>query len=162
MLPKRCCTRKYTSKFYSTSVNVVMYFFLNAWLVLYLGSASSMLANRLSYFFNLHGESVTIDCACSSSLMAVQLGARSIVTGASKMALCGGVNTVLSPSTFVSLSKANMASAKGQCHSFSVEADGYARSEGCGVVLLKNLQQVCNSSHSLRAHVNVLTNQGRL
>ena len=65
------------------------------------------------------------------------------------MSLCGGVNVILSPNTFVSLSKAHMASEAGQCHAFSERADGYARSEGCGIVLLKSLEQVghCPAPH---------------
>ena len=65
-----------------------------------------------------------------------------LVAGHCVMALCGGVNVILSPNPFISLSKAGMASERGQSHTFSELADGYARSEGCGVVLLKSLQQV--------------------
>ena len=64
------------------------------------------------------------------------------MTGQCDMALCGGVNVILSPNQFISLSKAGMASEAGQCHTFSDRADGYARSEGCGIVLLKSLTQV--------------------
>ena len=59
------------------------------------------------------------------------------------MAVCGGVSCILLPSMFVALSKARMASEKGQCHTYSEEADGYVRSEGCGIVILKSIEKVC-------------------
>ena len=58
------------------------------------------------------------------------------------MAICGGVGCIISPTAFISLSKARMASETGQCQTYTENADGYARSEGCGVVILKNLKQV--------------------
>lgn len=58
------------------------------------------------------------------------------------MAICGGVNNLLLPDVFVHLSKANMISPTGLCHTFSDKADGYTRSEGCGVVFLKRLKDV--------------------
>ena len=57
-------------------------------------------------------------------------------------AICGGVNLVLDPALFFSLSKARMVSPTGQCHAFSANADGYARGEGCGIVILKKHKQV--------------------
>ena len=58
------------------------------------------------------------------------------------MAIAGGVTVILSPNTFISLSKASMATERGQSATFSDQADGYVRSEGCGVVILKNLSKV--------------------
>ena len=58
------------------------------------------------------------------------------------MAICGGVACILSPLAFIALSKANMASEKGQCHTYTENADGYVRSEGCGMMILKNFQKV--------------------
>ena len=58
------------------------------------------------------------------------------------MVVCGGVNVILTPSIFIQLSKARMLSKTGQCHTFSSKADGYARGEGCGIVLLKRLSDV--------------------
>lgn len=62
--------------------------------------------------------------------------------GDSNLALCGGVNIILSPTPPIALAKARMASRKGQSHAFSNDADGYTRGEGCGVVILKNAEQV--------------------
>ena len=61
------------------------------------------------------------------------------------MALCGGVNVILSPLPMAPLSKAGMSSVTGQCHTFSDKADGYLRGEGCGVVVIKKLDQVLSS-----------------
>ena len=63
-------------------------------------------------------------------------------TGDCNMAVCGGVNAVLTPTIFIQLSRARMASQIGQCQAFSADADGYARGEGCGIVLLKRLSDV--------------------
>ena len=58
------------------------------------------------------------------------------------MAICGGVSCVFNPETFISLSKAHMASPTGKCQAFSKHADGYARGEGCGIVIIKKLGKV--------------------
>ena len=58
------------------------------------------------------------------------------------MSIVGGVNVILSPTPMVNLCRAKMASRRGLCQTFCDEADGYVRSEGCGVIVLKNLQQV--------------------
>ena len=65
-----------------------------------------------------------------------------LCAGESDMAICGGVACILSPTTFIALSKARMASEKGQCHTYTENADGYVRSEGCGMMILKNFQKV--------------------
>ena len=83
-----------------------------------------------------------------------------LVSGESIMSVVGGVNVVLSPSPMVNLCRAGMASAIGQCQTFSESADGYVRSEGCGVMILKNLKQVKNFTHtSSNAHCKVSQTQ---
>lgn len=62
--------------------------------------------------------------------------------GDCEAAICGGVNCIIDPRTFVSLSKAKMISPDGISKPFSKKADGYGRGEGCGVVFLKPLQKV--------------------
>ncbi len=103
------------------------------------GSALSIAANRISYAFGLQGPSMAIDTACSSSLVAVHLACRSLANGESKLALAGGVNLVLSPEYGEIFSQANMLSPSGRCHTFSEQADGYVRGEGCAMVMLKLL-----------------------
>ena len=104
------------------------------------GSAGSIAANRLSYFFDLRGPSLAIDTACSSSLVAVHLACRSIASGECDRALVGGVNLMLLPSITVGFSKGGFMSPDGRCRSFDAGANGIVRSEGAGVVMLKPLK----------------------
>ncbi len=106
-----------------------------------MGSSRTSAANRLSYFFNLKGPSVTIDTACSSSLVGVHLACQSIWSGESELGLAGGVNLILRPESSIMMSKGNFLSPDGYCKSFDSRANGYVRSEGCGMVLLKPLSK---------------------
>jgi acyl transferase domain-containing protein/SAM-dependent methyltransferase len=103
------------------------------------GSSHSVAAGRLSYWLGLQGPSLAIDTACSSSLVAVHLACQSLRSGECRLALAGGVNLVLRPEIGVSLSKARMMAADGRCKAFDAAADGFVRSEGCGIVVLKRL-----------------------
>ncbi len=100
-----------------------------------------MLANRVSYVFNLHGPSESIDTACSSSLVAVHRAVESIRQGSCEMALVGGVNVIANPYLLIAASKAGMLSEDGRCRTFDKSANGYGRGEGVGVVLLKPLER---------------------
>jgi acyl transferase domain-containing protein/2-polyprenyl-3-methyl-5-hydroxy-6-metoxy-1,4-benzoquinol methylase len=95
--------------------------------------------NRMSYFLNLHGPSEPVDTACSSSLVAIHRGVNAIESGACTMAIVGGVNTLISPELHLSVSKAGMLSPDGRCKAFSAQANGYVRSEGVGMLVLKRL-----------------------
>jgi len=103
------------------------------------GSALAVAAGRLSYTLGLEGPSLVVDTACSSSLLAVHLACQSLRQGESTLALAGGVNLLLCPETSVLISKMRALSGRGRCATFDAEADGYVRSEGCGVVVLKTL-----------------------
>src|SRR5690606_13472014 len=105
------------------------------------GNATSMVANRLSYLMDWHGPSLSIDTACSSSLVALHEACESLRAGECSMALAGGVNLVLDPAVTAGLASAGMMAADGRCKTFSELADGYGRGEGCGVLLLKPLDQ---------------------
>ena len=105
------------------------------------GSAVSNAANRISYIFDLHGPSFAVDTACSSSLVAVHEACVSLWRGESNLAIAGGINALLTASGFIGFSKAHMLSPRGRCHAFDASGDGYVRSEGGGVVLLKPLAQ---------------------
>ncbi|GAA2637411.1 SDR family NAD(P)-dependent oxidoreductase [Actinomadura fulvescens] len=104
------------------------------------GMAMCNLANRISYFFDLHGPSHTVDTACSSSLLAVHQACSLLRSGRSPVALAGGVNVLLSPYPYVGFSQASMLSPTGRCRPFSARADGYVRAEGAAVVVLKPLR----------------------
>ncbi|WP_437760883.1 SDR family NAD(P)-dependent oxidoreductase [Sorangium sp. So ce1389] len=101
-----------------------------------LGSAA---AGRVSYALGLQGPAMVVDTACSSSLVAVHLACRSLLLGECDLALAGGVNILLSPNGGVLLSRSRALAADGRCKTFDASADGYVRSEGCGVVVLKRL-----------------------
>jgi myxalamid-type polyketide synthase MxaB len=103
------------------------------------GNTGCIAANRLSYFFDLKGPSFTVDTACSSSLVAVHLACESIWRGESSSALAGGVQALIQPGIQTMFCKAGLLSPEGRCKSFDASANGYVRSEGAGVVLLKPL-----------------------
>ena len=103
------------------------------------GGAMSIIANRVSYAFDFRGPSVTVDTACSSSLVAVHLACQSLRSGESDVALAAGVNVLLTPAPTRSFDVAQAMSRSGGCHSFDASADGFVRSEGAGVVVLKRL-----------------------
>jgi acyl transferase domain-containing protein/NADPH:quinone reductase-like Zn-dependent oxidoreductase/SAM-dependent methyltransferase/acyl carrier protein len=103
------------------------------------GIAHSVLSGRLSYLLGLQGPSITIDTACSSSLVAVHQAIQSLRRGETRLAIAGGVNLMLSPEIFIALSRAHMLSPDGRCKAFDASADGFARAEGCGTVVLKSL-----------------------
>nr|AAF62883.1 epoD [Sorangium cellulosum] len=103
------------------------------------GNMLSVAAGRLSFFLGLHGPTLAVDTACSSSLVALHLGCQSLRRGECDQALVGGVNMLLSPKTFALLSRMHALSPGGRCKTFSADADGYARAEGCAVVVLKRL-----------------------
>src|SRR5690606_5436797 len=105
------------------------------------GNTSSVAANRLSYFFDLHGPSMAVDTACSSSLVAIHQACRAIVTGETSLAIAGGISLHLHPYGFITFSKASMLSPDGRCKAFDASGNGYVRSEGGGLFLLKNYDQ---------------------
>jgi len=102
------------------------------------GNTASIAANRLSYFYDLRGPSMAIDTACSSSVVAFHQACRSILSGESEQALAGGVSLHLHPYGFITFSKASMLSPRGRCRVFDASGDGYVRSEGGGLFLLKD------------------------
>ncbi|MGW5747476.1 beta-ketoacyl synthase N-terminal-like domain-containing protein [Amycolatopsis sp. NPDC003861] len=103
------------------------------------GAAGSIAANRLSYVYDLRGPSMAVDTACSSSLVAVHHAVRALRDGDADLALAAGVNLMLLPGPTAAFAAAGLLAEDGRCKTFSAAADGIARSEGCGVVVLKRL-----------------------
>ena len=115
------------------------------------GTTMSITANRLSYLLDLQGPSMAIDSACSSSLVTVHLACQSLRSGESNLCLAGGINLILSPDSTISSAKTRLLSVEGRCKSFDAEADGYARGEGCGVVVLKRLSDAVKQNDNILA-----------
>ncbi len=103
------------------------------------GDASSILAARIAYFLDLQGPCVSIDTACSSSLVAIASACDSLVSGASDLALAGGVYVMAGPDMHIKTCQGGMLSPEGRCFSFDHRADGFALGEGVGAILLKRL-----------------------
>src|SRR5215211_3689676 len=100
----------------------------------------TMLSNRLSYVLDLRGPSMTIDTACSSSMVAIHEAAQAVARGECESALAVGVNVMLHPETTISMCKGRLLAPDGRCKSFDAAADGYGRGEGAGVVALKPVE----------------------
>jgi len=101
------------------------------------GSVASVASGRLSFTFGFKGPSVSIDTACSASLVAVHLGSGALHRGQCTSAVAAGANLILSPGKYFALTSASMLSLSGQCRPLDASADGYARGEAVVVVLLQ-------------------------
>ena len=101
------------------------------------GTNNGVAANRISYFLGAHGPSFAVDSACSSSLTAVHLACRSLRDGECSLALAGAANVLLLPEVTSSLAAGGLIAADGRCKSFGAGADGFVRSEGGGMLVLK-------------------------
>lgn len=112
-------------------------------------NAPSVLASRISYYLNLRGASFSLDAACSSSFMAIDMACESISKGKIDMALVGGVNVLSTPYAHIVLSKANMLSKSSQCKSFDEDADGFVLGEAVGAVLLKSLDAALKDNDNI-------------
>ena len=105
------------------------------------GVHNGLLAARISYFLDLKGPNLAINTSCSSGLVAVHQAIHSLRSGESDVALAGGVNLLLTPGTYLSLSELSMLSENGRCSAFDMNADGIVPGEAVGVVVLKPLNQ---------------------
>lgn len=119
----------------------------------YTGLASAMASGRVAYALNLHGPALTVDTACSSGLLTVHMACRSLDGGESDLALAGGCMVILQPETTVWASGQGMMSPTGRCRAFDEAADGFVRSEGCAVVLLKRLPDALRDGDRILAVV---------
>ena len=103
------------------------------------GNALNAISGRVAFALGLEGPAVAVDTACSSALVAVHQACQALHSGDCDLALAGGVNVLLSPVTVIAASRARMLSPVGRCKTFDASADGYVRSEGCGILVLKRL-----------------------
>lgn len=125
------------------------------------GTSKTLLANRISYYFDWHGPSEVVDTACSSSLVALHRAVEALKNNECEMAIVGGINIIIDPLPHVSLEKVGMLSKDGKCKTFSSTADGYGRGEGYGLLLLKKEKDAINDNDNIYAKVaSTITNHG--
>ena len=128
-----------------------------------LGSGRYAASGRLSYVLDMRGPSVTLDTACSSSLAAVHLATKSVQSGESDLAVAGGVNVILQPHITIAYSQSRMMAPDGRCKFGDASADGYVRSEGAGIVVLKRLDRALADGDRVYAVIrgSAISNDGR-
>src|SRR5262249_44983239 len=126
------------------------------------GSGRYAASGRISYALGLRGPSLTLDTACSSSLAAIHLAVRSIRSGESGLALVGGSNLILQPHITIAYSQSRMMAPDGRCKFGDASGDGYVRSEGVAVVVLKPLNRALADGDRIYAVVagSALNNDG--
>nr|WP_051645584.1 type I polyketide synthase [Corynebacterium vitaeruminis] len=115
------------------------------------GTASSIIANRVSYAFDFRGPSVNVDTACSSSLVSTHQAARALREGAADVAIAGGVNILASPFVSTAFGELGVFSPTGKIHAFSDDADGFVRSDGAGVLVLKRVDDAVRDGDNILA-----------
>lgn len=115
------------------------------------GTGTTLLSNRLSWFFDLRGPSLTINTACSSSMVALHEACESLRRGESDMALVASANVILCPDMFTYLGMQNFLSTSGKCKSFDATGDGYGRGEGIAALVLKRVPTAVEEKSLIRA-----------
>jgi acyl transferase domain-containing protein/acyl carrier protein len=121
------------------------------------GNEASFAAGRLAYALGVQGPAIGLNTACSTSLVTTHLACQALRAGECELALAGGVNLMLSPETTVQLSALSALSPNGRCRTFDADADGYARGEGCGVLVLKRLSDAVRDGDPILAVIRAST-----
>ncbi|MDT5069989.1 MAG: hypothetical protein QOK02_6144 [Mycobacterium sp.] len=116
-----------------------------------IGTSNAAAAGRISYRLGLQGPAVAVDTACSSSLVAIHQACQALRLGECDLALAGGANVLLTPATMITFSHAHMLAPDGRCKTFDAAADGYVRGEGCGVIVIKRLEDAIADGDRIRA-----------
>ncbi|WP_160138416.1 type I polyketide synthase [Chryseobacterium sp. c4a] len=126
------------------------------------GIGQNFITAHLAHIYNFKGPNMVIDTACSSSLTAIHQAAASILSGESEIALAGGVDILLDEGLFVGLSNAKILSPDGRCKTFDADANGIGIGEGCGVLVLKSLEQAITDNQKIYALIDssVINNDG--
>ncbi|PYH45916.1 type I polyketide synthase [Aspergillus saccharolyticus JOP 1030-1] len=127
------------------------------------GSEVSMISGRVSWFYDLKGPSLTIETACSSSMVALHLAARSLHAQESDMAIVSGANVYSSPHHVLAFSYSGFLGAEGKCFTFDHRANGYSRGEGVGTLIVKDLEKALSDGDTIRSVIlaTALDHDGR-
>ncbi|KAL4893541.1 hypothetical protein BDV59DRAFT_207648 [Aspergillus ambiguus] len=115
------------------------------------GTGIAFVSNRISYIFDLHGPSFTLDTGCSGGLVAVHEACKAIAAGEVTQALVGGTNLILDPDQVTAMSSMQFLSPQGRCYSFDSRANGYGRGEGVAAIMLKRLDVALRDNDPIRA-----------
>ncbi|KAJ5682198.1 hypothetical protein N7462_005363 [Penicillium macrosclerotiorum] len=121
------------------------------------GTATALQSNRISYYFDLHGPSLTIDTACSSSLTALHLASQSIKNGECSIAIVAGCHLNLIPESFISMTRARLLAESGKSYAFDSRGTGFGRGEGAACIILKSLEDAEAANDAIRS---VIVNSG--
>ncbi|KAK3392956.1 hypothetical protein B0H63DRAFT_424745 [Podospora didyma] len=124
------------------------------------GTGMAIMANRISYFFDLHGTSQTINTGCSASLVCIHEAVNSLRSRQADTAIAGGASLILTPNTMMPMTSLHFLSKDGKCFTFDSRANGYGRGEGVGIVILKRLDDAIRDNDTIRAVIRgVASNQ---
>ncbi|KUL86372.1 hypothetical protein ZTR_08618 [Talaromyces verruculosus] len=115
------------------------------------GSGTSIMSNRISHVFDLHGPSFTLDTACSSTIYALHQAVTAIKNGDCDAAIVAGANLITSPEQHFGTAKGGFLSPTSACHTFDVSADGYARAEALNAIYIKRLSTAVKHEHKIHA-----------
>jgi len=119
-----------------------------------IGTGRAVLANRISYFLNIKGPSITLDTACSGSIVGLDLACKSLQLGEVNMAIIAASNLYINPEHVMDIGSVGGAhSPTALCHTFDADADGYVKAEAVSCIIVKRLSDAIRDRDPVRAVV---------